>query len=158
MAAVRQFKIISGKDFLPAGVHDDLWQFLAFWRTKAKGGLPRRRDIDPLEIARLLPNVVLFDVEPDDFRFSLVGEEIMARYGQIKGKSVRELMSGPELDLVLEEHGLCVSAQLPVYRQNTVKSASVGDQQVYQRLLTPFATDGDAVACLAGIMFFRAGE
>ncbi|MBV8534285.1 MAG: PAS domain-containing protein [Alphaproteobacteria bacterium] len=154
--AARQFQVISGKDLLPAGVHDDLWQFLAFWRAKAASRLPRRREIDPLEIARLLPRVVLLDVEPDGFRFSLVGEEIAARYGQIKGRSLAELMSGPELALTLEEHRMCVSAQLPVYRQNTVKSASLGDQQVYQRLLAPFAGDGGAVACLAGIMVFRA--
>jgi hypothetical protein len=156
--AVRQFQIISGKDFLPAGVHDDLWQFLAFWRAKAATGLPRRRQIDPLEIARLLPRVLLLDVEADDFRFSLVGEEIAARYGQIKGRSLRELMSGSDLELTLEEHRQCVSRRLPVYSQNSVQSASLGDRQVYQRLLTPFAGDGDAVTCLAGIMAFRAAE
>jgi len=156
--AVRQFQIISGKDFLPAGVHDDLWQFLAFWRARAAARLPRRREIDPLEIARLLPRVLLLDVEADDFRFSLVGEEIAARYGQIKGRSLRELMSGPELELTLDEHRLCVSTRLPVYSQNSVHSASPGDRQIYQRLLTPFAGDGDAVTCLAGIMVFRAAE
>jgi len=153
--AVRQFQVISGKDLLPAGVPDDLWQFLAFWRAKSATRLPRRREIDPLEIARLLSRIVLLDVEADDFRFSLIGEDITARYGQIKGRGLRELMSGPELELTLEEHRMCVSTQLPVYRQNTLKSASVGDQQIYQRLLTPFATDGDAVTCLAGIMVFR---
>lgn len=153
--AVRQFQIISGKDFLPAGVHDDLWQFLAFWRAKAASRLPRRREIDPLEIARLLPRIFLLDVEADDFRFGLVGEEITARYGQIKGKSLGELMKGAELALTLEEHRMCVSTQLPVYSQNSMQSASLGDQQVYQRLLAPFATDSDAVGCLAGIIVFR---
>ncbi|HTP83790.1 MAG TPA: PAS domain-containing protein [Alphaproteobacteria bacterium] len=153
--AARQFQVISGKDFLPAGVHDDLWQFLAFWRAKAATRLPRRREIDPLEIARLLPRVLLLDVEADDFRFSLVGEDITARYGQIRGRSLRELMNGPELSLTIEEHRICVSTQLPVFSQNSMQSASLGDQQVYQRLLTPFAGDGDTVTCLAGIMVFR---
>jgi len=154
--ATRQFQIISSKDFLPAGVHDDLWQFLAYWRAKAATRLPRRREIDPLDIARLLPRICLLDVEPADFRFSLVGEEITARYGQIRGKSLGELMSGPELTLTLEEHRLCVSTQLPVFSQNSMQSASPGDQHVYQRLLTPFAADGDVVACLAGVIVFRA--
>ena len=154
--AIRQFQVVSSKDILPAGVHDDLWQFLAFWRTKAANGLPRRREIDPLAIARLLPRVCLLDVEADDFRFSLVGEEVAARYGQIKGKSLRDLMRGPELALTMEEHRMCVSTQLPVYSQNSMQSASIGDQLVYQRLLTPFAGDGDAVTCLAGLIIFRA--
>lgn len=156
--ADRHFHIISGTDLLPAGVHDDLWQFLAYWREKAARRLPRRREIDPLAIARLLPRILLLDVEPDDFRFSLVGEEITMRYGQIKAKSLRELMSGPELELTLEEHRLCVVTRLPVYSQNTLESASRGDQQIYQRLLTPFGTDDGAVTCLAGIMVFRRAE
>jgi hypothetical protein len=153
--AARQFQIISGKDLLPTGVHDDLWQFLAFWRAKASARLPRRREIDPLEIARLLPRICLLDVESADFRFSLVGEEIAARYGQIRGKSLGELMSGPELTLTLEEHRLCVSTQLPVFSQNSMRSASLGDRHLYQRLLTPFTADGDVVTCLAGIIVFR---
>lgn len=154
----RQFKIISDNDLLPAGVHDDLWQFLAYWREKAAIRLPRRREIDPLAIARLLPRILLLDVEVDDFRFSLVGEEITIRYGHVKGKSLRELMSGPELDLTLEEHRLCVVTRLPVYSQNTLESATSGDQQIYQRLLLPFGADDDAVTCVAGIMVFRRAE
>ena len=42
--------------------------------------MPRRSDIDPAEIPRLLPFVMLVDVltEPLDFRFRLVGTEIDA--------------------------------------------------------------------------------
>jgi hypothetical protein len=50
---------------------------------------------------------------------------------------------------------MCVSARLPVYSQNTLQSASFGDQMIYQRLLTPFGTDGEDVTCLAGLMVFR---
>lgn len=151
----RRFQIISANDLLPAGVHDDVWQFLAYWRERAAVRLPRRREIDPLAIARLLPRILLLDVEVDDFRFSLAGEEITIRYGNLKGKSLRDLMSGAELELTLEEHRLCVVTRLPVFSQNTLESASRGDQQIYQRLLTPFGTEDDAVTCLAGIMVFR---
>jgi hypothetical protein len=154
----RQFQILSDTGLLPAGVHDDLWQFLAYWRERAATHLPRRREIDPLAIARLLPRILLLDVEVDDFRFSLVGEDIAARYGQIKGRSLCELMSGPALDVTIEEHRACVVTRLPVYSQNTLESASDGDQLIYQRLLTPFGSDDDRVTCLAGIMAFRPAE
>ena len=67
-------------------------------------------------------------------------------------------MSGPELELTLAEHRHCVTSRLPVYCQNTLQSASLGDQQIYQRLLTPYGSDGDAVTCLAGIMVFRSAD
>ena len=155
--AIRQFQIIAAGDALPAEAHGDLGAFLAYWREKAAGGLPQRRAIDPIDIARLLSRVLLLDVEADDFRFSLVGEEIVDRYGPIKGKSLRELMTGRELELTLHEHRQCVETRLPVYSQNTIQSASPGDEQIYQRLLTPYRADGQAVTCLAGLMVFRGG-
>ena len=53
----------------------------AYWRSKLKdGALPARADIDPAEIPRLLPNIILLDVqrEPDwDFRYRLIGTRVV---------------------------------------------------------------------------------
>ena len=57
---------------------------LDYWDSKRGGRrMPSRRDIDPLEMADLLPNVVLVDVqhEPLDFRYRLVGTAIVTRLG-----------------------------------------------------------------------------
>lgn len=57
---------------------------LDYWDSKRGGRhMPARRDIDPLEMADLLPNVVLVDVqrEPLDFRYRLIGTAIVARLG-----------------------------------------------------------------------------
>lgn len=153
---VRQFQVIPAAEALPADAHDDLRQFFAYWQSKAAAGaLPRRRAIDPMEIVRLLPRVFLLDVEAADFRFSLVGQDIADRYGHLKGKSLGELMAGRELEMTLAEHRRCVTSRLPVFSENTMQSVSLGDQQIYQRLLTPYTCDGVAVTCLAGIMVFR---
>jgi hypothetical protein len=52
---------------------------LAYWR-QLRGGrpMPRRADIDPVDIPKLLPFVMLVDVleQPLDFRFRLIGTEI----------------------------------------------------------------------------------
>jgi hypothetical protein len=54
---------------------------LSYWES-IRGGraMPRRSDIDPAQIPRLLPFVMLVDVlvDPLDFRFRLVGTEIDA--------------------------------------------------------------------------------
>jgi hypothetical protein len=151
-----RFQTIDDGSLLREDADDRLARFLSYWRTKRRGGvLPQRRDIDPLEIVKLLPSVFLIDVEEDDFRFSLVGQEILDRYGPLKGQSLRELMSGRELARTLEEHRLCVTARLPVYVENTEHSAAEGDGLLYQRLLLPLAGEGDSITTLAGSMAFR---
>lgn len=155
MIGVR-FQIIPIESSLPEDADDKLRRFLLYWRSKcAADRLPRRREIDPLEIVPLLSAMFLLDVETEDFRFSLVGQDIVDRYGHPKGRLLRDLMADRDLARTLEEHRLCVSAQLPVYSQNTERSAGMGDWQLYQRLLTPWATDGATVTSLAGIMVFR---
>jgi hypothetical protein len=52
---------------------------LAYWQTLRRGRrIPSRADLDPTEIPRLLPGVILVDVErqPLDFRYRLVGSDI----------------------------------------------------------------------------------
>lgn len=151
-----RFQTIDPGALLPEEADDRLARFLSYWRGKGRDGiLPSRRAIDPIEIVRLLPLVFLIDVEAGDFRFSLVGQEIVDRYGPLKGQALRELMSGPELERTLEEHSLCVTARLPVYIENSLHSAAEGDGLLYQRLLLPLAEDGATVTSLTGIMAFR---
>ncbi len=74
-------------DFLPAGlalrpeelVSPVLRAGLAHWRKLAAGRpMPRRRDLDPLDIPHLLPHVMLKDIRraPMDFRYRLVGSTV----------------------------------------------------------------------------------
>jgi hypothetical protein len=54
---------------------------LEYWQGKRGARrMPARRDIDPIEIPDLLPNIVLVDVERDplDFRYRLIGTAITA--------------------------------------------------------------------------------
>ncbi len=58
-----------------------------YWKRKRGGRrMPARRDIDPAEIATILPHVFLLDVrqQPLDFRYRLIGtkmdEHMLSRY------------------------------------------------------------------------------
>ena len=154
MAGLR-FLTIPAAGSLPEGADDRLHRFLDYWRGKCSDGvLPHRRDIDPTEIAPLLATIFLVDVAADDFRFRLVGQDIVTRYGSLKGRGLRELMSGDELERTMREHRLCVDTRLPVYSENTMQSAGTGDWQLYQRLLAPLAGDAGGVTALAGVMAF----
>lgn len=151
-----QSRIISVDDVLPEGADQKLSQFLGYWRSKCSAGrLPARREIDPTEIVPLLAAIFLMDVDGEDFRFRLVGQDIVARYGSLRGRALRELMVGRELELTIAEHRRCIVARQPVYSENTVQSAGTGDWQLYQRLLTPLGGAHGVVDGLAGIMVFR---
>lgn len=72
--------------------HPDILKILAYWQGKRAGRrMPRRADIDPLELAGFLPNITLVDVVTDDRRFvyRLVGTaEVQLRGNDPTGKSV----------------------------------------------------------------------
>lgn len=74
---------------------------LDYWMEKCRERpLPRRSDIDPLELKPYLRHLFLIDVLPDaEFRYRLVGSEITERYGRNStGKTVREVYAGvPEV-------------------------------------------------------------
>lgn len=150
-----RFQTIETGSALPVDADARLARLLDYWRGKVAEGLPRRRAIDPVEIRDLLPALFLIDVLPDDFRFSLIGQEVLDRYGPLRGRTLREQMSGAELHRTLEEHRLCVTAMLPVYVVNSERTAVDGDGLLYQRLLLPLVDESDAVMSLAGIMVFR---
>lgn len=70
----------------------------AYWQSKQAGrAMPGRRDIDPTEMPRLLPYLLLIDVlrRPLDFRYRLVGTEVRnlskedytgRRFSEVPGK------------------------------------------------------------------------
>ena len=55
-----------------------------YWRSKCEGDrLPSRRDIDPVEIPRLLPHILLTEIwqEPFLVRYRLAGSALAELYG-----------------------------------------------------------------------------
>ncbi len=131
---------------------------LAHWRGQVRDGrLPARADIDPVVIARVLPNVSILDVLGDgDFRFRLAGEALNERYGSLKDRRLSELMEGAHLEITLEEHRSCVERRVAVFTRNTERTRQrLGDSQIFQRLLMPLAADGATVDALLVVMIFE---
>src|ERR1044072_3402441 len=76
---------------------------LAYWQRKCgERHMPRRADIDPIEIPELLPFIRLVDVvAPGQYRYRVVGTEVEQMHGGLKfnGRFVHEA-----LPPVLAEH------------------------------------------------------
>ena len=89
-----------------AGAPSDLLEMYAYWqRKRGTRAMPARADIDPAEIKRLLPGVLLVDVQATDgaldFVYRLVGtREVDMRGHDPTGKRVAEAYYGKSADLV----------------------------------------------------------
>ncbi|WP_119304805.1 PAS domain-containing protein [Dongia deserti] len=71
-------------DFL-ADCHERVRAIYRYWDSKRKGRLmPARADLDPLDIPRLLPDICLVDVVPDErkYLYRLIGTNEAAMRGR----------------------------------------------------------------------------
>lgn len=140
---------------IDASAHQEI---LAYWQSKKAGRwLPSRRDIDPVEIPRLLRHLMLVDVlgPPLDFRYRLLGDEILlrARPG-LKGRRFSEIAGKEPGSSVFETARKVAETGLPRYgRAGYVGpdrfTASVSD------LLLPLSEDDRTVSHLAILALFR---
>ncbi len=102
----------------------ELGGFVDYWRSKScNGAIPRRTDIDPIELKKDLGS--LFIVEPSgrakDFRFRLVGADLTTLLGQeFTGTTLREI-SPPTIP---HGFGPILAAYRTVVRERAVLRAS----------------------------------
>lgn len=75
----------------------------AWWERKRREEerLPRRGDVNPAEIPRLLPHIALLDIlrDPLDYRYRLIGTRLVEMMGgERTGKRMREVMNPPAIE------------------------------------------------------------
>ena len=117
------------------------------------GKLPGRQHIDPLDIADLLPYVMLIDVIPQAegeprYRIRLMGTEVVAIQGNDgTGKYVEEVLTDPEGMEIVRRYGEILRSRQPQFRRGVV--ATPGRKHVhYERVAFPLARDGENVDML----------
>lgn len=64
----------------PPDLHVAMYRY---WRGRAgERAMPMRTDIDPADLKRFLPHIMLLDSGPDHFRYRLVGSRIVQDFGR----------------------------------------------------------------------------
>jgi hypothetical protein len=105
-----------------ATCHPDILKMLAYWEGKLNGrSMPGRRDVDPVELLELLPNIMLVDVVNDDRRFvyRLVGTgEVQLRGHDPTGKSVRDGYFAATPDAAEERYQRVLDTAAPYYEED----------------------------------------
>lgn len=93
-------------------------ELFVYWQDKRRGDLlPRRADIDPVEIPRLMPYVLIADIEHAPFRvrFRLVGTKVVEATGfEFTGKYLDEITLPDDEGPVLESYQLASESKCAV--------------------------------------------
>ncbi|MGF1607621.1 MAG: PAS domain-containing protein [Rhodothalassiaceae bacterium] len=82
--------------------HHPVCRFLDYWTSLADGTAPDRGRFSPAACRRVLPYLVVFDVEGDGeartLRYRLMGDEVRGLYGDyVAGKRIEEVLKDADL-------------------------------------------------------------
>lgn len=127
---------------------------LRAWRDKCTGDrLPARRDFDPLDLRAFLGAMFLLvaDREDDDFRYTLIGTEIVNNVGvDSTGRTVGDMFGANGLELYRTSR----DTRRPV-RVHGVLDWHGKAFKRYETVILPLADDGETVDRFLGGMVFE---
>jgi|SRR5579871_1829328 hypothetical protein len=132
-----------------------------YWRAKAAAAgrdLPGRADIDPTEIPRLLPDVMLVDVLPEGrYRYRLIGTENSAAHGvSATGRFLDEVLPGTDYKAhVIALYDEAVGTRRALYSECLFLSPQRGAPERHTKVLfMPLSDDGQRVNMVFVVQVF----
>lgn len=136
-----------------------LHELYAYWREKCQGRrMPRRRDIDPSEVALLLPHLLISEVVEggERFRFRLAGTAVTRVLGRDPtGRLVDEVTEGAYRDFINGLHRTVCREQASLFAESPHLAGARGQHYYAKRLLMPLSDDGIAVNQILSMLTFR---
>ncbi len=139
-----------------------LQDLLAYWQSKCPGDgrLPRRADIDPLELRGLLPSIYLIDVLPaGKFRIRLLGEAHVAVYGPgLVGRIIDDIFPPEPAAEFNRLYAAVVRRRGPVVNRGQITWWSNREWMRFEGLHAPLADDGVTIDTIFGAGAFEGGE
>lgn len=130
-----------------------------YWRSKAAGRrMPARADIDPTEIPKLLPDVMLVNVMSDGrYRYRLIGTENARAHGiNATGRYLDEVLPGVEYKAhVIALYDECVRERRALYSECLFLSPERRAPERHTKVLfMPLSEDGDTVNMVFVVQLF----
>lgn len=130
-----------------------------YWQTmRGSRRIPPRSAFDPIEVPKLLPSLILLDVEPDTRRMivRVLGTRVASVYGSdYTGRYLDEIYFGANTNSVLDDYGTCARDGVPVLGERNFRNVR---DVVYrmERLILPFSDDGRTVnKLISGLHFIE---
>lgn len=118
--------------------------------------MPRRGDIDPMDIPDLLPGICLLDVgnlnrPACEVKFRLAGNRVRDMIGyDVTGRSIEELFDSPTVEKMMENYQLIAKTLEPHYEKRR-KPISDVTTAIYERVLAPLGEEGQAPEMFFGM-------
>lgn len=142
----------------PAVADEGLKALYRYWCElgQAAGGMPPVRSFDPLQLARLLPNIWILEVEPDThrFRMRLAGENINTIYGRsIGGRYFADLFAASDLETIVTRYTRALSEPAVFHATGAVYAAAGRVSQGERLGLPMLGRDGETSAMLGGTVY-----
>lgn len=130
----------------------DYWQSI-----HPEAGLPGRRDFEPAGVKLFLPTIRLVDVHgpPYRFRVRLAGTEITEFYrADHTGQWFDEFIGDFDHSETYRDLVDVVTSRRPGWRLGVSRIVQDREFQTFERLILPFAKDGETVDMLLIFMVF----
>lgn len=127
----------------------DYWQSLRGDRS-----MPRRADVDPLDIWPLLPYVHISEWhrDPDRVCFRIAGTEIVATAGQeYRGRSLSDILTDTtDLEQIMSLYYRVVVTRVPIFGRTNGSTLRLG-VEFFEWILCPLSDDGKTVTHFIGL-------
>lgn len=122
-----------------------------YWNSCRRDGmLPRRKDIDVLQLKPVLGHTHLVDVsaqDPADYRFRLYGSKVrLDRFRNYSNTRVGDYPSVAYRNALIQDYSAVVWSGTPLYQNVVARLRAI--RYSYSRLLLPLAEDGRKVNML----------
>jgi hypothetical protein len=136
-----------------------LEQAYLYWHARAAGReMPSRADIDPIDIPKLLPDVMLVErLESGRYRYRLIGTENARAHGiNATGRFLDEVLPGPDYGAhVLALYDECVAARRALYSECLFFSPARHEPERHTKVLfMPLSADGETVNMIFVVQVF----
>jgi hypothetical protein len=123
-------------------------EFHQHWLTlKGERDFPAKSDFDPVAVPRLLPGILLMRVheEPLDFEYRIIGEEVVARLGNLKGRRVREAALLNTASDAYKNYVAVIEARRPQFLEGIATVAYRERPLRVSRVHCPLSADGERI-------------
>jgi hypothetical protein len=143
--------------YIEAPSNPDLRALYAYWDGLRHGRLmPRRTDIDPTQIPKLLPYAFMYNAAPDgSFTIRLAGEELTtflpkSPVGQAAGSTMTQ--SGAEM--IVQILAAVVRDRAPKFRAGKAHWQPNRAHHDFEACFLPLSSDGETVDVIFGAIKF----
>jgi hypothetical protein len=136
----------------------DLHALYEYWNTlRGDRPMPKRTDIDPVDIPKLLPYIVMYTVLPDGggYTIRLVGEEIVSFIGHnATGHPAGSAIPARAAEILIKILDAVVAERVPKFRAGKAHWQPDKSYRDFEACFLPLSANGEAVdIILCGIRF-----